>query len=314
MNDTLPFADFRQAAAAVLALLRSRLPFDLWMVTRREGDHWIVLQTEDHGYDLATRGALFRWADSFCSLMVEDKAPRVAPQSDRIPAYAGRPIAQQVNIGAYIGVPLARPDGSLFGTLCAIHPSPQPDEIRKEQQLVEMLSRLLSTVLAKELAAQEEVRRVERAQAKSFRDEQTQLYNRHGWSNLLAAEQARATRYGHPAAVVVVALAPQETPEKTSEAARTVADVLRTACAESDIVARTGALNFAALLVESSLERAQGVAADIIQRLASAAVGAFVDLSEGPPVRELRQAWAIAEDGATLRRGGLNQAPPAPRQ
>jgi len=40
----------------VLAFLHRRLGFDLWMVTRTEGDNWIVLQTEDHGYVRETRG------------------------------------------------------------------------------------------------------------------------------------------------------------------------------------------------------------------------------------------------------------------
>jgi hypothetical protein len=71
-------SDFQTAAAAVLAFMRDRIGFGLWMVTRVDGDDWIVLAAEDHGYGV-TAGNLFRWSDSFCSRMVIGSGPRVAP-------------------------------------------------------------------------------------------------------------------------------------------------------------------------------------------------------------------------------------------
>ena len=120
----LPLHDFESAGRAVLAFLHRRLGFGLWMITRTEGEDWIVLQVEDHGYGISP-GTVFRWADSFCSEMVQNNGPKVAPNSDIVPAYAAAPIGQQVPIKAYIGVPLSNADGSLFGTLCAIDPSRQ---------------------------------------------------------------------------------------------------------------------------------------------------------------------------------------------
>lgn len=139
--------DFEGAAHAVLSFLHLRMGFGLWMVTRTEGEDWIVLQAEDHGYGV-TEGTVFRWADSFCSRMVEGDGPRVAPDSDSVPAYATAAIGRHVKIGAYVGVPLRRGDGSLFGTLCAIDPQIQAESIVEEQQLIELLAGLLSTLLA----------------------------------------------------------------------------------------------------------------------------------------------------------------------
>ena len=51
--------------------------------------------------------------------------PRIAPCSNAIPIYATSAIGQQVEIKAYVGVPVVRKDGSLFGTLCAIDPNEQ---------------------------------------------------------------------------------------------------------------------------------------------------------------------------------------------
>src|SRR5262249_31950836 len=140
----------------------------------------IVLQTEDHGYGV-TEGSVFRWADSFCSRMVRGEGPCVAPRSAEVPSYAAAPIGQQVAIGAYVGIPLSRDDGSLFGTLCAIHPHPQPESVRDELPLVELLGRMLCTVLANELRAAEQARLAERAQADALTDSLTGLFNRRGW-------------------------------------------------------------------------------------------------------------------------------------
>jgi GAF domain-containing protein len=44
-------------------------------------------------------------------------------------------------IGAYLAVPLTWPDGTLFGTLCAIDPLPRPQEIEAELPFVEFMER-----------------------------------------------------------------------------------------------------------------------------------------------------------------------------
>jgi len=191
--------NFETAARSVLSFLHRRLGFDLWMVTRTEGEDWVVLQAEDHGYNV-TDGTVFRWADSFCSRMVVGLGPRIAPRSDDIPAYASAPIGRQVKIGAYVGVPLRGADGDLFGTLCAIDPHAQPESITQEQELIDMLANLLSGLLQTELAFASEARPVERAEAEALSDGLTGIFNRRGWTRLLAAEEHRCRRYGHPAA------------------------------------------------------------------------------------------------------------------
>ena len=44
--------NFEEAGQAVLRYLHDRFGFNLWMITRVEGDDWIVLQSEDHGYNV----------------------------------------------------------------------------------------------------------------------------------------------------------------------------------------------------------------------------------------------------------------------
>ena len=192
----LGFTNFEGAAQSALAFLHRRLGLRLWMVTRVQGDDWIVLNAEDHGYDVKD-GTVFRWADSFCSRMVRGEGPRIAPRSDDIPAYVEAPIGRQVKIAAYIGVPMIGVDGSLFGTLCAIDPEAQPMLRDGELELVEMVAGLLGTLLRTEMQFAEEIRRAERAQVEALSDPLSGLFNRRGWSQLLAREEERCRRHGN---------------------------------------------------------------------------------------------------------------------
>lgn len=282
--DTQSIRDFESAGRAVLAFLSRRLGFDLWMVTRKEGDDWIVLQSEDHGYGVAP-GTVFRWADSFCSEMVKGNGPRIAPRSADVPAYDAAPIGRQIQIGSYVGLPLVRADGSLFGTLCAIHPSPQPESIVEEQELVELLGAILSTILEAELNAAEETRRCEKLQVEALTDQQTGLYNRRGWDRLLASEEERCVRYGHPAAVMIVDL--DELKAVNDSQGHAAGDALiarasatlRNVARASDIVARLGGDEFGVLLAECDRSNAQAFLARVRAALREANVEASIGLA-----------------------------------
>jgi diguanylate cyclase (GGDEF)-like protein len=300
--DTLTSSDFSTTARAVLAFLHRRLGFALWMVTRVEGDDWIVLETEDHGYGVEN-GRVLRWTDSFCSEMVRGNGPRIAPDSRRVPIYAAAPIGAQVPIQAYIGVPLYRKDGSLFGTLCAIDPECQPDTVVAELELVELLAALLGRCLQAELQAAAEARRAERLQAEALTDVLTGLYNRRAWEQLLSAEEERCRRYGHPAAVIVADIDglkrindSQGHTAGDSLIART-AIALRGALRDGDIIARLGGDEFGILCVECDHRGAAALIRRLHQALAASNVRASVGYSVRVPPSGLSQAHERA-DGA----------------
>lgn len=298
--DTLCFTDFESAGRAALALLHRRLGFDLWMVTRTEGDDWIVLQSEDHGYGVEP-GTVFRWADSFCSEMVKGNGPRIAPRSEDVPAYAAAPIGRQVQIRAYVGLPLVRADGSLFGTLCAIHPSPQPESIVEEQELVELIGAMLSTILQAELGAAEEARRSEKLQAEALTDELTRLYNRRGWDRLLASEEERCRRYGHPAAVLIVDLDELKLVNDAQGHAAGDALIVRAGSAlrevarSLDIVARLGGDEFGILSAECDRAGAEALLKRVRTALTEANVKASMGLAMREPSVGLEGACASAD-------------------
>ena len=194
---------FEETSRDILQFLHKRFGFALCMVTRVEGKNWIVLQSEDHGYDIAA-GQVFKWADSFCFHMVKGNGPRICPRCEDIPLYATATIAQKLNIQSYIGQPILNEDGSLFGTLCAIDPNTKSELILEDVDLLELLGSLLSKVLQAELAQNRHVNEVKRLKKKAFRDQLTGLYNRRAWEELINKEEERCKRYGHTAAVFFI--------------------------------------------------------------------------------------------------------------
>ena len=292
--------NFQQASRATLAFLHQRLGFSLWMVTRTEGDDWIVLHAEDHGYGVKP-GAVFQWADSFCSEMIKGNGPRMAPDSGLVQAYRDASIGRQVPIQAYVGVPLKNSDGSLFGTLCAIDPERQPVAIAQEQPLVELLAGVLSTLLQWELKAEQEERRSERLALDATTDFLTGLSNRRAWNDQLAREEERCRRYGHPAAVLVADLdGLKEINDSAGHAAgdqllESAANAMRSAARETDLVARLGGDEFGILAIQCDRRGAEALLERARAALHSAGVRASVGMAVREPGSGLQAAWERAD-------------------
>lgn len=253
--DMLPFQGFEPASRAVLGFLRSRIDMGLWMMTRTEGTDWIVLQADDRAYGIED-GTVFRWADSFCSRMVGGGGPRVAPSSAEVPVFVEALINEQAEIGAYIGVPVCKDDGSLFGTLCAIDPHEQAESLRNELPLIELCGKLLGTILSNELRAVEQERMLERSRRDAVTDRLTGVLNRQGWESVINREEARAGRYGSPTCIVMLDLDNLKEINDTGGHAmgddllRCTAQALSNAVRQGDIVARFGGDEFGVLCVE----------------------------------------------------------------
>jgi diguanylate cyclase (GGDEF)-like protein len=311
--DLTPFDDYESASRAILAFLHERLGFGLWMMTRTEGDDWVVLQAENHGYDVK-EGSVFRWADSFCSKMVAGHGPRVAPRAQDVPVYVAAPINRQVQIGAYMGVPVAKEDGSLFGTLCAIDPTPKTEALRNDLPLVELFAKLLGGILAAEQKVVQQARLAQRKQWEAHTDCLTGLLNRRGWDDNVAIEEDRARKYGGPVCVMIVDLDGLKQINDTQGHARgdeliqAAAQCLRQAVRSTDLVARLGGDEFGILAVECD-----GASADDLHRnIAAILTSEGIHASIGKAVRYSRNGLLdaiAAADQAMYAAKGSKKSP-----
>lgn len=262
MNESLlPYQSFDQACRAVLEALQNQFGFDLWMMTRTLEDEWVVLQAKDQFYQVQ-EGQVFRWQDSFCSRMVQGEGPNIAPNSDLISAYAQAPIGQQVDIKAYIGLPVYRQDGELFGTLCAIDPHTQPEKIREAQPTIELMAKLLGTLISKEFELLESKRNCKQALNLAETDKLTNCLNRRGWERATKAAIIENKSLGTPVHVFIIDLdnmkkVNDEQGHLAGDALiKRSAELLYTHLADQDVIARLGGDEFGVITFNQSPQEA----------------------------------------------------------
>ncbi|RZM76016.1 sensor domain-containing diguanylate cyclase [Leptolyngbya iicbica] len=300
MIDFRGYPDFATASHAVLALLRDRIGFDLWMVTRVSGHDWVVLQAEDHGYGVEP-GTVFQWADSFCSEMIKGKGPFIATDSDLVAAYKNAPINQKFKVAAYIGLPLCDKDGNLFGTLCGIHPTTFPDSLQDDLPLLELIARLLGSLLDAELKSQQARRSAERAAWEAQTDTLTGLYNRRGWEKLLQLEETRCQQLGCAASVIVIDL--DDLKKINDQFGHTCGDqhlqqftaAIEPVLRPSDVAARTGGDEFAILGVEMDHEAVRSYVEQLQETLTRSEIRASIGYAVRHPHQGLMAAWHEAD-------------------
>ena len=128
--DVAPWPDWCAAAEGALAFLAEHVGWDVWMVTQ------------------VRPGMELPWEKSFCRQMIEGKAPRLATVTAAVPAYASRTTGVLSDVAAYVGIPLVRSDGTLFGTLCGVSFRAKPLSAAREMSVVEAAARMLSTLMA----------------------------------------------------------------------------------------------------------------------------------------------------------------------
>jgi diguanylate cyclase len=301
-----PFSSFQAAATAALVTLQRQLDFDLVMVTRKKAAHWVILNAQDRRYGIAP-GGLYPWDDSLCAAMAQGQAPQIAPDISVIAPYAQSGLAQKFNIGAYFGLPLHHSDGSLFGTLCGFHPEAKTAALFQHQPQLRLLAQLLVSQLDSELKLIQIRRQVERAEATSWRDNLTGLYNRQAWTHFLTMEDSRCQRYSHEACIITLELDLQAINQTSGRASgdrwlRRVADLLRELLREQDIIARVSGNEIAILAVETEAERLGRLVERIRTQLNPEAFEITLGCAVRDPAQGLLQAWRTAETAMHLGR------------
>lgn len=296
LTDLIGVEGFECASRAILAYLHQQFGFKLWMTTRADGDDWIILQTENHGYDVH-EGTVFPWADTFCARMLSEAGPRVAPSVQDEPVYASTPLSKFLPAGAYLGVPMTRRDGSFLGTICAIDPEAQAVNVDQVLPLVTLLGRLLGIVLESELKSLSQQRLLERTQATAQTDDLTGMLNRRGWEAGIALEAARVRRYGVAVCVLVVEITAAGSGDAEDEAlVCQAAECIRACVRESDLLARIDGNEFGVLALECGAMGSEKLGLKLKNALATVGIPAAVGGAAFDPVDEIEDAVERAEE------------------
>ena len=312
-----PWPGFVLGAEAAAQHLSEHVGMDLWLVTHVEGDRQEVVAAAGRWVELVPPGTVFAWPASFCLPMVLGQGPMVAPCVQDVPAYAPVAVGAYAPVRAYLGVPLLDTDGGLFGTLCGFAGEPQPAGLEDALDVVQLIGRMLSTVLARERDAHDRSQEAAQAYAYAERDALTGLRNRRGWEAALRQEHDRALRYGSAATVLVLELDPRtgggpDGSTADDELLARCAGVLQAAGRPGDVVARLDAREFGVLAVECDARSARALELRLRVQLRSAGIHAATGRASRRQGEDLGSAWERADRAMHLDRRGRGTGDPLP--
>lgn len=192
---------FTQSAERVVAYLREHTPLTDWSVSRVANGEQIHVHVQ-HDQVLSV-GDRVDWSESFCSRM-SNGAAHVVRDSRADPDYAD--LTAAADVGAYAGYTIRDDNGDLFGVLCGVRPEPLRIEETVDEELVRLLSELLSTQLELSRNIDRERRSIAIADALAHSDALTGVLNRRGWDRVVADAQERVDAFGDPVSIAIIDL------------------------------------------------------------------------------------------------------------
>jgi len=295
-----------EAADAVLRMLRELLRLELWLVTRVHEDQWIVLHS--YGSGAFSAGDVLPLKATICNELLAGNGPNIAPDISQIVAYARAPILKKYPVGSYAGAPLVV-NGGVYGVLCGMSGDVGGPEMTTQTPHLKTSARTLSTILGGQLHAEALARRAERAENDALVDELTGLYNRRGWEQLVAHEQARGRRYGHKSAVYYMDLDGLKTindrqgHDAGDAAIVHAAQAIRSVIREHDVAARMGGDEFALLAVETDGTEAAALSERLRVAFERAGVSVSIGYARADAPLDLAGATRRADEAMYRRKG-----------
>jgi diguanylate cyclase (GGDEF)-like protein len=177
-----------------LAVVRNELGMEIGYYSEFTGGQQVFrgVSDEDNTFGFSVGDAL-PLEGTYCQRMVDGEIENVVADTAHDPRVAHLEVTRAAALGAYIGVPIRRPDGSLYGTLCCASHRPKRTLSSSDVTFLHVLAGLLAGQIEREERAATERR---------LAVEETAL------ETLIAAVEARDNYTGEHSKVVV-ALADQ---------------------------------------------------------------------------------------------------------
>lgn len=117
-------ASVEEAIKGHLRLIMDLLGMPAAFISELTPDTLLVLETVNDG-SCAIPAGVYALEQTACLYVKTSGAPVVIPDLTADPRTSGMPTATEAGMRCYVGVPLITPDGSLFGTLCALDTQPR---------------------------------------------------------------------------------------------------------------------------------------------------------------------------------------------
>lgn len=135
-----------------LARLRDHMGFDVAYVAQLDADDMIIRAhcAPDFPAELPAQFTIPR-EDGFCHHMINGDIPQIVHDSAEHPAVVDAPTRHDFNIQSYIGVPLHRRDGSVYGSLCCIGHTPNQSLNDRDLRTIKLFAEIVVEQIDREL-------------------------------------------------------------------------------------------------------------------------------------------------------------------
>lgn len=213
------------------------------------------------------------WSGSLCIGMTSGSRSSVVPDVHADPASPNVAQLHGTGLTCYVGVPVLRADGALYGTVCGLGVGRGQGALESLLPGFRVAAELLGGLITSAQLAEERLAEAGRAHGQVLRaaltDPVSGLLNRTGLEQAIARETERQQRYGHLVTVLVCdvdglkQVNDADGHRAGDELLRAVADRLRGAVRARDVLGRSGGDEFLLLLPD---ERRDGRAVERVRR------------------------------------------------
>jgi|GEM_PF-3806497 len=255
LGASTPSVTLSDDVAGVLDVIARLLNTRLAAVSRIESTTYTVMAVVDQHHSLQA-GQIFNLPDTLCMHMLESGQPLCISDTTQLPQLHSAATAVELNIRAYIGVPLCTHDGRVFGSLWGAD-SMARDFSSQDVELLLLMARLLSTEIEQDIRIRHSERLEQVMSMQPQTDHLTGLLSRASFVTALAKEASqRNRRRTHAVAVVLLnstaALRIPQTPESRDTLRQALADIVMRTSRLMDCCARIDVDTFAVLLMETT--------------------------------------------------------------
>lgn len=133
-NPSSVTASTPEALQTVLRVIREHMGMDVAFLAEIDDSRRLFRMVDAAGRDSPIQvGGSNPIEETYCRRIVDGRLPQILPDALSNPISAALPITHELNIRAYVGVPVTLSDGHVYGTLCCY--SSTPNETLNEHNL-----------------------------------------------------------------------------------------------------------------------------------------------------------------------------------
>jgi len=134
-----------------LALAREALGMDVAFVSKFAEDRMEFRALEGAAGSFGWReGGGVPLEGTFCKRVIDGRLPSVVPDARNDARVSGLEVTREADIGSYVGMPLRFSDGRVYGTLCCLSHSPEPQLQERDARFMGVLARLVADQIERE--------------------------------------------------------------------------------------------------------------------------------------------------------------------